>query len=110
MVAVTIRARRHDVAVIRTLGLRARHVRGALGAESALVWLPIVVIGIPIGPVLGRLLWSAVTESIGLHDEASVIPVVFGVTLLTVVVVGVITAIASRTIGRGPVAEPLRTQ
>jgi hypothetical protein len=66
LVAVTIRARRHDVAVIRTLGLRTRHVRGALGAESAMVSLLIVVIGIPVGLVLGRLLWHVVTESIGL--------------------------------------------
>jgi len=110
LVAVTIRARRHDVAVVRTLGLRTRHVRGALGAESAIVALLIVVIGIPVGLVLGRVLWRVVTESIGLHADASVVPVVVGVTLHTVVAAAVTTAIASRTVGRGPIAEPLRTQ
>jgi hypothetical protein len=75
-----------------------------------MVSLLIVVIGIPVGLVIGRVLWHVVTESIGLQNDASLVPVVVGVTLLTFAAAAVTTAIASRSVGRGPIAEPLRTQ
>ena len=70
-VSLTVRVRRHDLAVLRALGCRARQLRRPLMWSSVLPVAGGLVIGIPLGLLLGSLLWDHVTRPIGLAYRAA---------------------------------------
>lgn len=59
-----VRRRRHDLAILRTLGLRPRQIRGSVLAAALLMVVPGAVIGIAGGVVLGRAYWSTVSAAV----------------------------------------------
>jgi putative ABC transport system permease protein len=67
--AVSTRRRRVDFAVLRTLGFRRREVRQSIEVQAVLLVLAGLVIGIPIGLVVGRVSWRLMVESIGVIDD-----------------------------------------
>jgi hypothetical protein len=107
VVAVTIRARSRDLAIMRALGLRARQAGTTLFAESGMVAVLIVIVGIPLGVLFGKALWTRVTSSIGLSYDASILPVVVAVALLTLLAPLVATAWPARRARRAHVMEIL---
>ena len=59
----TVRRRRHDLAVLRALGFERRQSRLAIAWQATLLALAGVVIGLPLGVLLGRRLWQTLTDS-----------------------------------------------
>ncbi len=59
---LALRRRQGDVAVLRALGLRPRQAGGIMRWQSATQALAAVVIGLPFGLVLGRLVWTAIAQ------------------------------------------------
>jgi hypothetical protein len=59
----TVRRRRHDFAVLRALGFERRQSRLAIAWQASLLALAGVIIGVPLGVLLGRRLWQTVTNS-----------------------------------------------
>jgi ABC-type lipoprotein release transport system permease subunit len=84
-----VRRQRHDVAVLRTLGLRPRQASGIVPWHAATLAMLTVAIGLPIGLVSGRLVWTAIAEpsSMLVHVDVDML----GLAL----VVGAIVAIAA---------------
>ena len=63
-----VRRRRHDISVLRALGMTRRQARGVVPVTQASVLAVIgLLFGIPLGFALGRALWRAVAESTPLH-------------------------------------------
>lgn len=62
----TVRRRRREMAVLRSLGFTSRQVVGALAVRAVLVAATAVSIGVPLGVVAGRWAWRLVTREIGL--------------------------------------------
>jgi ABC-type antimicrobial peptide transport system permease subunit len=107
----TVRRRRHDLAVLRSIGFTRRQSRGAIACQATLLAAAGLVVGIPLGIVTGREVWRWC---------ADIFPVVYVAPLAAVVVVLVVpVAIAlANALAAGPAhaaarirpAEALRTE
>jgi hypothetical protein len=89
--AITIRRRRRDLGVLRSLGFTRRQVRRAVLTPAAVLAVAALAIGLPLGVMAGRLSWRALTETIGVPF----VPVVpLGLVAAVIVGVAVVTALA----------------
>ena len=88
----TVRRRRRDLAVLRTLGLLDRQLSALVLWQAATFAVIGLGLGIPIGLVAGRFVWHEVARGIGV-DGTGTIPTV--AVLLVVVVVVVALAVAA---------------
>jgi predicted lysophospholipase L1 biosynthesis ABC-type transport system permease subunit len=59
----TVRRRRHDLAVLRSIGFTKRDARIAIAWQSTLIAIVGLVLGVPLGIVMGRLVWKQLAES-----------------------------------------------
>jgi putative ABC transport system permease protein len=71
----TVSRRRHDVAVLRTLGFLKRQVSAMVAWQATTFAVLAIVFGLPIGAAIGRLTWTVVTNRLGLPAD-SVVPTV----------------------------------
>jgi ABC-type lipoprotein release transport system permease subunit len=78
--ALAVRRRRGDLAVLRALGLRPGQTAGVVRWQSLTLAAVAVVIGLPVGVVGGRLLWSMIAGSSHLVVRADV--VIWGLALV----------------------------
>ncbi|MCU1450180.1 MAG: hypothetical protein JWP02_2350 [Acidimicrobiales bacterium] len=69
-----VRRRRHDLAILRTLGFVRRQVGAAVAWQSTTLAAIGVVVGVPLGVVLGRWAWRLVATGVGVAPDA-VVPV-----------------------------------
>jgi hypothetical protein len=53
----TVRRRRRDLAVLRSIGFTRRQTRGAIAWQATLLAMVGIVIGVPLGIVAGRVTW-----------------------------------------------------
>jgi FtsX-like permease family/MacB-like periplasmic core domain len=58
--SAAVRRRRHDLAVLRTLGMTRRQVRMVIATQASVLALIGLVFGIPMGLVVGRDIWRVV--------------------------------------------------
>ena len=59
----TVRRRRHDLAVLRSIGFTRRDARIAIAWQSTLIAIVGLVLGVPLGIVFGRLVWKQLAEN-----------------------------------------------
>jgi hypothetical protein len=107
----TVRRRRHDLAVLRSIGFTRRQSRGAIAWQATVLAAAGLVVGIPLGILTGRQIWRWCAQTF---------PVVYVAPLAAVVVLLVIPgAIAlANALAAGPAhaaarirpAEALRTE
>lgn len=69
----TVSRRRHDMAVLRTLGFLKRQVSAMVAWQATAFAVLAVVFGLPIGAAIGRVTWNVVTNRLGLPAD-SVVP------------------------------------
>jgi len=65
----TVRRRRRELAVLKTLGFSRRQVRATLAWHASTVAAVGLVIGIPLGLVAGRAVWLAVADQLGVSTD-----------------------------------------
>ena len=99
MVAVAVRQRRRDLAVLRTIGFVRRNVRATVAYQATILGIVGLLVGVPIGIVVGRAVWSAVADGVGVATEIDAPVLALGVTalgaLLVVNVIGGLGATAA---------------
>jgi hypothetical protein len=61
----SVHRRARDIALLKTLGFTPGQVRSAIAWQSITVVLVALVIGLPVGTALGRLLWTMLADQIG---------------------------------------------
>ncbi|NED99928.1 ABC transporter permease [Phytoactinopolyspora halotolerans] len=61
--ATAVRRRRHDVAVLRALGMTRIQARGAALTQATVLALLGLLIGMPLGVALGRMVWRYVADT-----------------------------------------------
>lgn len=86
---VLARRRRRDLSTLRAMGFTRRQVGRALLTQTAVVLVIAVVIGVPVGLVVGRLGWLSVTSALGLPFRPDVAATGLVVLVLAIVVVAV---------------------
>jgi hypothetical protein len=67
----SVRSRRHDLAVLRTLGFTARQLRQSVRVQALATVLGGVAIGVPLGLIAGRLAWQAFAFRLGVVTSPS---------------------------------------
>ena len=67
--ATAVRRRRHDLAVLKTLGFERRQVSLAVAAQATALVLPALLVGVPLGAALGRWGWTAVARELHVVAE-----------------------------------------
>lgn len=65
----SVRARRRDLAVLRALGFRRRQVRASVVITSCTMMATVLAVGVPIGVLVGRVLWRSYAEQLGVLPE-----------------------------------------
>jgi ABC-type lipoprotein release transport system permease subunit len=103
------RRRRHDLAVARALGFTRGQVASTVRWQGVLTTAAGVIVGLPLGVLVGRVVWKRVAEGVGAVDLVS-IPwtVMLIVPLATLVAVfGLASLVGHRTAGLNP-ARTLR--
>jgi hypothetical protein len=107
----SVRRRRRDLALLKTLGFTQRQLAAAIAWQSTVAALIGCVIGIPLGIVVGRQLWDLFARSISVVPSPTV-PV------LTITLVGLgallfanlVAALPGRIAARTPTALVLRAE
>jgi hypothetical protein len=110
-VAVGVRRRRHDLAVLRAIGFSRRDVRVTIAYQATVLAVVALVVGIPLGFVVGRGVWSVVADGIGVATEISV-PVagLVGLVVVALAAVNVIGAVGGVIALRDRPAEVLAAE
>jgi predicted lysophospholipase L1 biosynthesis ABC-type transport system permease subunit len=107
----TTRRRRHDFAVLRVLGFVGRQARRTVRWQALTVAAVGLLVGVPVGIVAGRRLWSALAHAIGVVDDWSLPWLMVALAVAVTVGVAVLLAIPpGRMATRVPPGRVLRTE
>jgi hypothetical protein len=107
----SVRRRRRDLAMLKTLGLTRRQLANSVAWQSSAVIVAGIVAGIPAGVALGRWLWILFAEQIYAVPSATV-PVLSlcYVALGALVLANLVAAFPGRSAARTPAAIVLRAE
>jgi putative ABC transport system permease protein len=111
VVAASVRARRRELAMLRTLGFTGGQLRTSVRVQAAVTMLAALLIGVPLGVIVGRLAWRAFAS--GLAVVMPPTTPVLGLLLTTVgalAAVVIIATVPAFLAGRARPAETLRTE
>jgi hypothetical protein len=70
----SVRRRRRDLAVLKTLGLSRRQVQAVVAWQAVALAAAALAVGLPLGVVAGRWSWAVFAGSAGVAGDASVPP------------------------------------
>ena len=84
LLLTSVRRRRRDFAVLRSLGLTRRQVRSAVGWQAGTLTAAALCLGVPAGILCGRVAWQVFAHQLG------ILPVI----VLPVLALGVLVALA----------------
>ena len=107
----TVRRRRQELAVMRSIGLTRRQSRIAIAWQATIIAVAGVIVGVPLGIVTGRLLWRRLASDFPI---AYVPPLALLAVLLVVpaaiLLANLLAALPARSAARIRPAEALRTE
>jgi ABC-type lipoprotein release transport system permease subunit len=107
----SVRRRRHDYALLKTIGFTRRQLAAVVGAQSSLAVFIGTLVGVPIGVIIGRALWDLFAHAIHAVPQPTI-----SATSLAVVIVGalvlanVVAAVPAWRAARTPSALLLRAE
>jgi len=99
----SVRRRRKDLAILRTLGFKRRQVASAVAWQSVVLAVVALVIGVPAGILIGRLGWSLFATNLGVVS----VPVVAWLPAMAAIPVTIAVAVL---ISIGPALAARRTR
>jgi ABC-type antimicrobial peptide transport system permease subunit len=107
----TVRRRRHELAVMRSIGLTRRQSRVAIAWQATIIAVAGIIVGVPLGIIAGRALWRQLAHN---FPVVYVPPVALLAVLLIVpaaiVLANLLAALPARSAARIRPAEALRTE
>ncbi len=107
----SVRRRRRDLAVLKTLGLSRRQLGTIIAWQSSVTVAIGTVIGVPLGIILGHVLWNSFAEAIHAVPVTTVPPpYVAAIAVGAVVLANVVAAVPARLAARTPTASLLRSE
>lgn len=101
-VAVSVRARRRELAILRALGFIDRQLRTSVRVQSVATMVGALVIGVPLGIAVGRFVWRLFAIELGVVTETSmsapwIVGTVAGALVVSIVAAAVPARVAART-------------
>jgi ABC-type lipoprotein release transport system permease subunit len=110
-VLTTTRRRARHLAVLRSIGLSPTGVRHAVTIQSVVLALIGLVIGVPLGLVVGHILWRALAGSLGVVVLVDVPwPAILAIAAAGTAAAAVLAIAPARVAARRSIAEALRTE
>ncbi len=111
LLVTSIRRRRRDLAVLKTLGLASGQVRATIAWQATTLSTVAVVVGVPLGVAAGRWVWLLFAHELGIIPEP-VVPFLALATLIvgTVVVANLVAVLPGRIAARTRAAVVLRSE
>ncbi len=111
LLVTSVRARRRDLAVLKTIGFTRRQLVVAVAAQATTLVLVALVIAIPLGIVIGRWTWSSFADNLGVVAGV-VVPgaAVVGVVALALLIGNAAAAFPARAAARTRAAIVLRSE
>jgi len=109
--AASVRRRRRDLALLKTLGFTQRQLAAAVAWQATVAAITGVIVGIPLGIVIGRELWTLFAHNLNAVPDPSVpaIPVTI-VAVGALVFANLVAALPGRSAARTPTVLVLRTE
>ncbi len=107
----SVRRRRHDLALLKTLGFTQRQLAAAVAWQSTIAVVFGLVVGLPLGIALGRWLWTLFANEIGAL-AAPTVPVwsLVVVVAAAILLANLVAAFPGRSAGRTPTALMLHDE
>lgn len=107
----SVRRRRRDFALLKTLGFTRRQLGGAVAWQSSVIAVTGLVIGVPLGIAAGRWLWVAFARELSaVPDPAIPAGSIALAAVAALVLANLVAALPGRQAARTPAAEVLRTE
>ena len=107
----SVRRRRRSMAMLRTLGFTGRQLAATLAWQATVAVGIGLLIGVPLGIVVGRLLWDLFANRIYVVPSPTVPALAIGAIVVGALVLGnLVAAIPGRMAARTPAALLLRTE
>jgi ABC-type lipoprotein release transport system permease subunit len=107
----SVRRRRRDLALLKTLGFTQRQLAATVAWQSTVAVGVGTVVGVPLGIVIGRLLWNLFARNIHAVPTPSVPALtILLVALGALVLANIVAAIPGRSAARTPTALVLRAE
>jgi hypothetical protein len=107
----SVRQRRRDLALLKTIGFLRRQLALAVAWQATTAALVGIVVGIPLGLVIGRWLWDLFAQQINAVPYPTVsVPSVALVALGTLLLANLVATIPARNAARTPTALMLRAE
>jgi ABC-type lipoprotein release transport system permease subunit len=108
---VSVQRRARDLALLRTLGFVGGQIRGTIAWQASTVAVVGLLLGVPAGLILGRVVWGVAAGDLGVDTDWSV-PVLAVLLVLpaSVVVANLIATVPARTAARARLGDALRTE
>ncbi len=107
--SASVRRRRRDLAMLRALGFTSRQLRSVVAWQASVNGLVGVAVGVPLGILLGRWLWTLFARYIDAVPEPTVplLSIVI-VAVVTMVLANVVSALPGRSAAKTSTAQVLR--
>ena len=111
LLLTSTRRRRHDLAVLRSIGFVRRQVTAAVATQATTIALVGILVGLPVGIAVGRWAWILTADTIGVATDP-LVPVAVALLVIpaALVVANLLGAPLGRRAARVPAAAVLRTE
>ena len=109
-IVVSVRSRRRDLAVMRTMGFVGRQISAVVAWQLTTIVAIGLVIGVPVGIVTGRWAWTLVTNQLGLPPNPMVPPLLLLVVPVSLLAANVVALIPGRMASRARLSSVLRAE
>ena len=107
----SVRRRRRDLALLKTFGFTRRQLAATIAWQSSTTALVGVVVGIPLGIIMGRELWTLFAQSIyAVPDPTVPVLSVLVVGVGTILFANIIATLPGRSAAKTPAALVLRAE
>jgi hypothetical protein len=108
--AVGVRARTRGLGLLRALGMSSRRLGRVLTWQGVILAAAMLVIGLPVGVLLGSVAWRAISHQIGVADNA-IVPIWIVLLAPAAIAAGVLASLLpARRLRRKDVAALLRAE